>query len=137
MESGAVGNGARMYPFAGARPMPHTIVNLALTVVSEKIDQALLNYPRYPHQRIFQRSDLRQRLEAYVLSRMPSLYVAIDNSRACSLEYPSRCFPHSQLLQMEQLIGQGIEKFLAMEALDPPTSSGEVDVSLTPSSWFG
>ena len=118
--------------------MPQTIVNLALPVVTEKVDTILLTYPLYPHQQTFAAHDLRQKLVAYVLSRMPGFYVTMDHSAACSLESPLDCYSSEQHEQIDQLIHQGIGHLLSHPS-QPQSwpSSDRMETPLTPSSWFG
>ncbi|HEY9762030.1 MAG TPA: hypothetical protein V6D07_05865 [Trichocoleus sp.] len=118
--------------------MSQTIVNLALPVVTEKINTILQTYPWYSHQQAFISPDLRQKLTAYVLSRMPGLYVSMDNSSACSLESPVNCYSQEQHREIDQLIHQGIEHLLS-HALQQnyQTQSGRTETLFTPSSWFG
>ncbi|HEY9737086.1 MAG TPA: late competence development ComFB family protein [Trichocoleus sp.] len=129
--------------------MPQTIVNFALPVVSERIDEILASYPFYPYQYAFSTSERRQKLAAYVLSRIPAYYVTMDQAAACSLESPRNCYSAEQHQQIEQLIHQGIEHLLSsVRSWEPysnhasasnhrPACGSESDSDMTPSSWFG
>jgi hypothetical protein len=118
--------------------MSQTIVNLALPVVTEKIDQLLLSYPFYPYQQTFASPALRERLAAYVLSRIPGLYVAMDHLSACSIESPDHCYSTEQHHQIEQLIRQGIEHLTdPYQTWNQPSAADESESALSPSSWFG
>jgi hypothetical protein len=55
-----------------------TTVNLTIAVVEAEVDTLLRSYPYYPYQRAFSAPSLRQKLIAYVLSRVPSLYAVIE-----------------------------------------------------------
>lgn len=92
--------------------MSRTIVNLTLPTVLEKIDAILDAYPFYPHQQAFAVPDLRQRLTAYVMSRMPVVYVTMDDRHACNLESPGGDFSPAQHAQINRLIRQGIDTLL-------------------------
>ena len=118
--------------------MAQTIVNLAVPLVTEKIAEILHTYPCYPHQQAFTSPDLRQKLTAYVLSRMPALYLAIDEVEACAVRSPSSCYTATQHSQIDRLIHQGIEHILQQrEAWLEPRLPEHPDPVLTPSSWFG
>ncbi len=116
--------------------MTQTIVNLASLVVADKITDILSHYPVNPHQKAFSSEHLRQKLTAYVLSRMPALYTTVDESQACSIESPASCYAAEQHSQMGQLIHRGIQHLLshppARENADP-----EAVTAAAPSSWFG
>jgi len=114
--------------------MPQTIVNLTLPTVLEKIDAILDAYPFYPHQQAFAAPDLRQRLTAYVMSRMPVVYVTMDAHHACNLESPGGCFSPTQHEQLNHLVRQGIDTLLSPEC--PATPDPVLDAPM-PSSWFG
>lgn len=135
--------------------MPQTIVNFALPVVTERIDEVLASYPVYPYQHAFSAPERRQKLAAYVLSRIPGYYVTMDQAAACSLESPRSCYTPEQHQQIEQLIRQGIEHLLnsaqnweshasQSPAVGQAASTGsrsaagsESGSTLMPSSWFG
>lgn len=129
--------------------MPQTIVNFALPIVAERIDEILAGYPFYPHQQAFSASERRQKLAAYVLSRIPGYYVTMDQAAACSLESPRNCYTAEQHQQIERLIHQGIEHLLTQAETWEPYSddylltdsssqpSAKADATMAPSSWFG
>ena len=118
--------------------MAQTIVNLAVPLVTEKIEGILDTYPTHPHQQAFNSPDLRQKLIAYVLSRMPALYLAVDEMEACSVRSPSSCYTTAQHSQIDQLIHQGIGHVLQQsEDWLEHRIPEQTDPVLTPSSWFG
>ena len=118
--------------------MAQTIVNLAVPLVAEKIEAVLNTYPSHPHQQAFTSPNLRQKLTAYVLSRMPSLYLAVDEIKACSVRSPSSCYTAAQHSQIDRLIHQGIEHILQQpQAWAEPRMPELTEPVLTPSSWFG
>lgn len=118
--------------------MSQTIVNLALSMVTEKINLLLQTYPWYPHQQAFVSPELRQKLTAYVLSRMPGLYVSMDQLSACSLESPVNCYSEEQHHEIDQLIHQGIEQLLSRALqYNHPFLTERSETLFAPSSWFG
>lgn len=118
--------------------MPQTIVNLTLPIVVEKIDEILDAYPFYPHQQAFATPDLRQKLTAYVMSRMPVVYVTMDDTRACFLESPAGCYSYDQQEQVNRLIRQGIETLLSGDYdWRQRHLTEQPEATLAPSSWFG
>ncbi|NJN21970.1 MAG: late competence development ComFB family protein [Leptolyngbya sp. RL_3_1] len=108
--------------------------NLAALVVDEKITDILSHYPAHPHQKAFASDLLRQKLAAYVLSRLPALYTTLDERQACSMHSPGGCYTAEQHSQMAQLIHRGIQHLLAQ----PPAGVSQVrETAMAPSSWFG
>lgn len=116
--------------------MSKTIANLTLLLITEEIEKVLETYPYHPYQQAFDIFDLRQKLIAYVLSRVSSTYTVIEHrepiidpkSVRCSLE---------QRLQIETLIHQGIQHILQQNSACDNHYSEEVDPGYAPSHWFG
>lgn len=134
--------------------MSQTILNLAQTIVTERIDELLGAYPLYPHQGVFTSPDLRQRLAVYVLSRIPGFYVTVDRAKACTVDSPLDCYSPEEHQHIDNLIHQGISYLLSRYQADAygyfpkPTDFAEVDFAevdfaetpeavCEPSSWFG
>lgn len=117
--------------------MTQTIVNLTLTVVTEKIEEVLAQYPADPHHPLFATAGLKQKLAAYVLNRMPTLYATVD-SPSCSLQSPTNCYTLEQHQQITGLIREGIEYLTAQEASwESAAESSTTTINLSPSTWFG
>ena len=109
--------------------MANTLINIALPVVNEIIDDVLATNPSASCRETFTNSDARDRLATFVLSRLPARYVAMAESE-CSLDLPKNCYSAEQHRQMRQLVNQGIQKVLTR----PMASNQE---TLIPSTWFG
>ncbi len=91
--------------------MPKNLVNITLSAVTEEIEIILESYPKYPYQEAFSPSGLRQDLIAYVLSRVPNRYMAIDSESVSGKTVEFRC-SSEQLLEIEDLIHTGIRDVL-------------------------
>ncbi len=110
--------------------MANTLINIALPVVNEIIDDVLAAGPSASYRETFTSSDdARDRLATFVLSRLPARYMTIADSD-CSLEFPRNCYSAEQHRQIRQLVHQGIQKVLARPVSPTPET-------LIPSSWFG
>ncbi|MEM1256302.1 MAG: late competence development ComFB family protein [Cyanobacteria bacterium P01_H01_bin.21] len=109
--------------------MANTLINIALPVVNEIIDDVLATGPSASHQEAFAGTEARDRLATFVLSRLPARYITIAESE-CSLEFPRNCYSAEQHRQIRQLVHQGIQKVLTR----PLTATPE---ALIPSTWFG
>lgn len=118
--------------------MSNKIVNLTWEVVTQEIEDVLEAYPEYPYQAAFAIPELRQKLVAYVLSRVSNDYTVMDDQE----EQPSRS-QHAYLslkerLHIEVLIRAGIHQILREKAdwisqhIPKMTNSG-----FAPSNWFG
>jgi len=118
--------------------MTQAIVNLTLPIVTDKIDDILAVYPLYEYRQIFAVPELRQKLTAYVLARLPVVYVTMDSSAACDMASTGHCYTSDQHDQINQLIHQGIEALLGRPEIWQTRSSPElVEAEPIPSSWFG
>ena len=117
--------------------MAQTIVNLTLPVVTEKINQLLKTYPHQPHQKLFNSPDLRQKLTSYVLSRLPVIYVTMDNNQACSLDDSVDCYSHEQNEHIEHLIHQGIDTLVIHRHSIKKRQNSPLTTTGAPSDWFG
>jgi hypothetical protein len=114
--------------------MTQSIVNLALPVVRAKILHILPQYPASPHQLVLAEGDWHQKLVAYVLTRMPSIYATVDDSVGCDWRTPGNCYSAEQHQQIGALIHQGIEHLMAQYQAHTETGT---EVGAVPSSWFG
>ncbi len=98
--------------------MQKNLVNITLVVVTEEVEIILESYPKYPYQEAFSPSGLRQDLIAYVLSRVPNKYTAIDSESMLSQRVHFSC-SSEQLLEIEDLIHTGIRDVLhSQEKID-------------------
>lgn len=109
--------------------MANTLINIALPVVNEIIDDVLATGPSASYRETFMGSDARDRLATFVLSRLPARYMTITDSE-CSLDLPRNCYSTEQHRQIRQLVYQGIQKVLARPVSPTPDT-------LIPSTWFG
>ncbi|MBW4485706.1 MAG: hypothetical protein KME14_24520 [Tildeniella torsiva UHER 1998/13D] len=118
--------------------MTQTIINLTLPIVTDKIDDILAAYPLYEYRQVFAVPELRQKLTAYVLSRLPVVYVTMDSSTACDMTTSGHCYSSEQHSQINQLIHQGLEALLGRpETWHRRPSPELVEAEPIPSSWFG
>ncbi len=109
--------------------MANTLINIALPVVNEVIDDILAAGPSASYRDTFASFDARDRLATFVLSRLPARYMTVADSE-CSLDFPRSCYSAEQHRHIRQLVHQGIQKVLTR----PATSTPE---TLIPSTWFG
>ncbi len=96
----------------GTGKMQKNLVNITLAVVTEEVEIILESYPKHPYQQAFSPSGLRQDLIAYVLSRVPNRYTAIDPSESVSNQTVQVRCSSEQLLHIENLIHTGIREVL-------------------------
>ncbi len=94
--------------------MSRNNVNLTISVVEAEAENLLHSYPYYPYQQAFAVPSLRQKLIAYVLSRIPHLYAVIE-AQELSTDELLHC-PPEQRQQIETLIHCGI-RFLLTPSL--------------------
>ena len=84
------------------------IVNLTLLLVTEELESILGNYPAYPYRQAFTSSKLRQKLMAYVLSRIPNIYTVIEERQSPSINALLLDCCSEQIRHIESLIHTGI-----------------------------
>jgi hypothetical protein len=96
----------------GTGKMQKNLVNITLALVTEEVEIILESYPKHPYQQTFSHSGWRQDLIAYVLSRVPNKYTAIDSSDYVSNQKVQVRCSSEQLLQIEKLIHTGIRDLL-------------------------
>ncbi|MGL5065082.1 MAG: hypothetical protein ACRC62_34365 [Microcoleus sp.] len=92
--------------------MEKVLVNLTLAVVTEEVENILETYPKHPYQQAFAPSGLRQDLIAYVLSRIPNTYTAIESADSDPHKTVQVRCSSEQLLHIENLIHTGIRDVL-------------------------
>ncbi|MCC3413649.1 MAG: hypothetical protein JGK24_30060 [Microcoleus sp. PH2017_29_MFU_D_A] len=115
--------------------MQKNLVNITLGVVTEEVEIILGSYPNHPHQQVFSHSGLRQDLIAYVLSRVPNKYTAIDSGESANQKVQVRC-SSEQLLQIENLIHTGIRDLLHSYQKVDYRVREEVKFDSRVGSWF-
>lgn len=88
--------------------MTTTIVNLTLLKLSEELENILAIYSEHTYQKTLTSQDLRTKLVAYVLNRMPNRYITVEEEEMPLISSQSLLFSTHESLKMEKLIHQGI-----------------------------
>lgn len=120
--------------------MTKTIVNLATSIVVQEAEAILETYPYRPYQQAFAEPELKRRLTTYVLSRVPGVYVVVNQSETTSSAVRTSLVGLDQQNQIESLIHQGIQKILSETVINPTAESVEQaseEAVGMPSNWFG
>lgn len=115
--------------------MQKNLVNITLGAVTEEVEIILESYPKYPYQQAFSHSGLRQDLIAYVLSRVPNKYIAIDSGESANHTVQVRC-SSEQLLHIENLIHTGIGDLLHSHQKIDYRLREQVKFGSRVASWF-
>lgn len=117
--------------------MVKTLVNLTHQAVIAKIETVLDSYPYHPHRQAFANPDLRQELIAYVLTRIPCTYGALNEQSDSLLTYNPNCYLDRHI-QLESLVHQGICCILQEKADWVSSHIPEpIQCNFEPSHWFG
>lgn len=118
--------------------MSKSIVNLTIPFVNAEIEQVLATYPSHPCRQIFANPDLRQELIAYILTRIHSVYVAVDAGKKIESDMEATSITTETQSCVKSLIHQGIHHTLQqhqeLASLQVPEES---DGYLLASHWFG
>lgn len=127
--------------------MSQVIVNVTLPIVVAKIESALNDATYDDIQGKAHTTDLRQRLAAYVLRRLPVIYVTLDQESIRHMGTPSECYSYEQHRHIDRLIQQGLQAILNAEPLYAEVYASEATVSsansrlsqnvAAVSNWFG
>lgn len=128
--------------------MSQVIVNVTLPIVVAKIETAL-SHVTLEIQGEAHTHDLRQRLAAYVLRRLPVIYVTLDQEAIRRMGTPSECYSYEQHRQIDHLIQQGLQAILNAEPIYAEFHAGDAATTVSSansrlsqsvaavSDWFG
>lgn len=117
--------------------MRQTIINLAFPVVNEIIEDVLATHPIEHHRQALAADESRDKLIAFVTSRMPACYMTVSESDAFSITAPMSCYSVEQHRQIRQLVNQGIQKLLNYPMLNVAGPASPPHMVVEPSTWFG
>jgi hypothetical protein len=96
--------------------MTKHLVNLTLKLVSERVDYVLKTHPYSLYKSVVDCSDFQLELIAYILNRVPSLYVVTGDDRPGI----QLCLGSSERFHLEGLIHEGIHAILPKVLKTPP-----------------
>ncbi len=129
--------------------MSHVIVNLTLPIVVAKVESVLHDTASEQGWELSNVMDFRQRLTAYVLRRLPVIYVTLDQDAIRRMGTPSQCYSYDQHQRIDRLIQQGLQTLID-NGIPAPLPSGEYGASMAmnakhdhlqevmlASNWFG
>ncbi len=118
--------------------MSQAIVNLTLPVIQKKVEVALEDVFSESLNQASTAITLQEKLVAYVVRRMPTFYVATENSRPDWNDNSINCFSQDQQHEMDQLIYEGLQHLIRRRSsweISAQEASGGLESS--PSHWFG
>ncbi|MEB3288611.1 MAG: hypothetical protein VKI82_01780 [Leptolyngbya sp.] len=101
--------------------MSQVIVNLTLPIVVAKIETVLRDPTSLSPGTDLDMTDLRQRLTAYVLRRLPVIYVTLDQDAIRQMGTPSQCYSREQHRHIDHLIQQGLQAVIHAEPISGET----------------
>jgi hypothetical protein len=118
--------------------MDKQIVNLSHGVVTQTIEDVLETYPSHPYQQAFANPDLRQKLTAYVLSRIPSSYITVDGHAPAMANLAPLSRSLKQRHDLLELVHHGIQTILTDDWEWAERHIPEAPApGFAPSTWFG
>lgn len=96
--------------------MPKATINLTGSLVVEEIDLFLATYPdNHPYHAVLSRPELRRKLVAWVLSKIPNRYTTLQDSQGRPVYPDFQCASLEKRLKIEEIIKKGIEVVLQDE----------------------
>jgi hypothetical protein len=119
--------------------MTNKLINLTLLKVNAEIEGTLPTYPEDIYQKISQDSNFKNKLLAYVLTRIPNRYIATNEENIPEFWSESVfCSLHEQI-EIEELIQQGVYYLVNKQetAYKFSRRSRKTDSAYSPSDWFG
>lgn len=118
--------------------MSKTIVNLTTPFVITQVEQVLETYPDYPEQHVFANPDVRQDLIAYVLTRIHSIYITIEEGETAEMMDTIGSHPMETQSQIQAFIHEGIRHVMQANEHRVSQCIGEENEGcLAASHWFG
>jgi hypothetical protein len=115
--------------------MTKVITNITLITVKEQVEKVLETYPDRPYQQAFAIPQLRQKLIAYVLSRVANCYTVVEEGEETNNKL-AYCDADKRST-IETLVSQGIGQVLNQEPDYIHYIPEEIDPGYAPSDWFG
>lgn len=118
--------------------MSKTIINLDLPFILSAIEEVLETYPHHPYQEAFAHPARRQDLIAYVLDRVMSSYVAVEDEELSvrALSLLTSCLDRTACI--ESTIHQGIATIMQQQSEQIYRQIPEIVApNCSPASWFG
>ena len=91
--------------------MPQKIINLTLQVVIQEIENVFDDYFYHRYRQAFAIPKLRQKLIAYVLNRIRSRYIVIEDEQDVAISHKFPC-SQEQRLHIEAVLKSGIQHIL-------------------------
>jgi hypothetical protein len=115
--------------------MSKVITNLTQIIVNDEVEKVLETYPDRPYQQAFAIPQLRQKLIAYVLSRVSNCYTVVEEGEylVSNLAYGDG----DKREAIEVLVAEGIGQILNQESDYVHYIPEEIDPGYAPSDWFG
>lgn len=118
--------------------MSKTIVNLMPYMIELATEEILNQYSNHYHRKLLTSPRFQQKLQTYVLSRIPGHYAVVEEDEVEQLCSVSMGCSDEHRQQIESLIHQGIQTLLSLQAeIDMPPVVEEHYSPARPSSWFG
>ncbi|MCU0547901.1 MAG: hypothetical protein MUC48_01005 [Leptolyngbya sp. Prado105] len=118
--------------------MLKTMINVTQYPILQAIEQILEQYPDHPYQQAFAHPARHQQLIAWVLNRVPNLFIVAEDTNAAIVHPNYAPYCHDQQSCLEYIIRQGIQEILSndkTELAHEIPSAEDSDPSV--SHWFG
>lgn len=115
-----------------------TLMNLTEHSILQEIERILELYPDYPYQQAFTHPDLRQTLLAWVLNRVPNIFIMIENAEEMIVHPDYAPYCRDQQSCVELVIREGIQEILRQnQAAIAHYLLAEEIPEQAASQWFG
>lgn len=118
--------------------MSKTILNVAQYPILQEIERILESYPHHPYQQAFAHPDLQQQLVAWVLNRVPNVFIVTEETEEAIVHptYAPHCSDQKSCLEF--VIREGIQEVLAQNQKEIEHDIPQEELpGQAASHWFG
>lgn len=118
--------------------MTKTIVNVTQYSILQEIERILELHPNHPYQQAFAQPDRHQQLIAWVLNRIPNVFIVADETEEATIHPSYAPYCSDQQSCLEYVIREGIQDILAQNHEEIEHDIPDEESSELPAShWFG
>lgn len=120
--------------------MTNQLINLTFLKVNAEIEKNLSAYSSEEiHQKVSQDLNFKNKLLAYVLTRVPNRYIATNEENISTFWSQSTSWSILEQIEIEELIKQGVYYLVNKQqtAYKFSRHSRKADSAYSPSDWFG
>lgn len=118
--------------------MSKTITNMIQYPILQEIERILELCPHHPHQQAFAHPDRHQQLVAWVLNRVPNVFIATEEGDEAAIHPNYAPYCSDQRSCLEYVVREGIQEILVQNQAEIEHDIPDEEISEEGAShWFG